>query len=249
MQRESGQVEKVVMQLRRMITAGEFAPGSRIAEIPVAQQLGVSRTPVRLALGQLEQEGLLISAPRRGFMVRQITITEIVDAFDVRGALEALACRLVVEKGLEVATRVELEECVELGAELLAKGHFVDEDAKRWSDMNQRFHHAIVRAARNEPLAHALAYNARLPLVAPGAIAFKMQSMEVSYRYMSASQAEHQDILEALKRRQASRAEALALEHAYKSRENLRASLADAQRRSAFPQLAARGLAEDLHKG
>lgn len=237
MQNEDSQVEKVILQLRRMITAGEFAPGSRIAEIPVAQQLGVSRTPVRLALGQLEQEGLLVSTPRRGFVVREITSTEIADAFEVRGALEGLACRLVVEKGLEVASRIELEECIALGDAMLAKGHFVDEDARRWSEMNQRFHQAIVRAARNEPLANALAYNARLPLVAPGAIAFKMQSMEISYRYMSAAQTEHKDILEALKSRQASRAEALIVEHAYKSRQNLRSSLADAQRRTVFPTL------------
>lgn len=237
MHSDDRQVEKVILQLRRMLTAGEFPPGSRIPEVPIAERLGVSRTPVRLALGHLEQEGLLVSAPRRGFMVRQITITEIVDAFDVRGALEGLACRLAIEKGIDIATRVALEECTAEGHMMLAKGHFVDDDAKRWSEMNQRFHQTLVKAARNEPLAQAIAYNARLPLVAPGAIAFKMQSMEVSYRYMSAAQAEHCDILDAVRQHQAVRAEALIREHAYKSRENLRASLQDAQQQAAFPAL------------
>lgn len=231
------QVEKVTVQLRRMLMAGEFQPGSRIPEVPLAERLGVSRTPVRLALGKLEQDGLLVSEPRRGFMVRKITVQEIVDAYDVRGALEALAGRLAIERGITIATRITMEECIAQGQEMLAKGHFVDDDAKPWSEMNERFHMAIVKAAHNEPLVNALAFNARLPLVSPGAIAFKAQSLEVSYRYMSIAQQEHCDILDAVRNRQAVRAESLLREHAYKSRENLRASLQGAQQSLQFPVL------------
>ncbi|MBK8063820.1 MAG: GntR family transcriptional regulator [Betaproteobacteria bacterium] len=129
MQPSERQVEKVTLQLRQMIMSGEFAPGARIAEIPLAQRLGVSRTPVRLALGLLEQESLVVSSPRRGFVVREITISEIVDAFDVRGALEALACQRALEHGLDGATRAALMDCVAEGDRLLAKGHFDEADA------------------------------------------------------------------------------------------------------------------------
>lgn len=218
-----------------MLTTGEFPPGSRVPEVPVAERLGVSRTPVRLALSHLEQEGLLVSLPRRGFAVREIPVTEIFDAYDVRGVLEGLACRLAIERGIEVATRVELEECLGLGESMLEKGHFVEEDTVRWSEMNARFHQAFVKASCNEPLANAIAYNARLPLVAPDAIAFKLQRLEISYRYMSTAQQEHRDIMDAVRNRQGARAEALLREHAYKSRENLRVSLHEAGQKVHLP--------------
>lgn len=225
MQSTERQVEKVTLQLRQMIMAGEFAPGARIAEIPLAQRLGVSRTPVRLALGLLEQESLVVSSPRRGFVVREITVDEIMDAFDVRGSLEALACQKALERGLEGATRATLLDCLAEGERLLGKGHFDEVDTKQWAAMNARFHEAIVGAARNKALAAALEFNSRLPLVAAGAIAFNTQSLEASYQNMHGVQAEHRDIVDALMRGQAGRAEALVREHAFKSREKLRARL------------------------
>jgi len=218
-----------------MLLAGEFAPGSRIAEIPLAERLGVSRTPVRLALGVLEREGLLHSSPRRGFVVREITVAEIAEAFDVRGVLEGMACRLAIERGLEVETRVAMETCLEEGERMLAKGHFTEEDPPRWSAMNARFHDAIARASGSRPLAEAIAFNGRLPLVAAGAIAFNVQGLDASYRNMQAAQAEHRDLFDAMRKGEASRAEALAREHAYKSRENLRRGLERA--RAAQPQM------------
>ncbi len=231
MQSTERQVEKVTLQLRQMIMAGEFAPGARIAEIPLAKRLGVSRTPVRLALGLLEQESLVVSSPRRGFVVREITVSEIVDAFDVRGALEALACQRALEHGLDDATGAELRECVAEGDRLLAKGHFDEADTKQWAAMNARFHAAIVKAARNKALSAALEFNSRLPLVAAGAIAFNTQTLEASYQNMQGVQGEHRDIVDALLRGQAGRAESLVREHAFKSREKLKARLESARAR------------------
>ncbi|MBK8063821.1 MAG: FCD domain-containing protein [Betaproteobacteria bacterium] len=90
--------------------------------------------------------------------------------------------------------------------------------------MNARFHTAIVDAARNKALAAALEFNSRLPLVAAGAIAFNTQSLDVSMN-MQGVQSEHRDIVDALLRGQAGRAESLVREHAFKSREKLRARL------------------------
>lgn len=213
-----------------MVIEGVFGPGTRVAEIPLAERLGVSRTPVRAALAILEREGLLVSAPRRGFTVREITAGEIVDAFEVRGALEGLACRIAIEKGVSADALTALGECVQEGERLLAKGLFGESDTQNWSAMNERFHAVIVQAGGNVPLANALAYNNRLPLVPAGAIAFHSTNLELAFGYMKHAQAEHADIHQALVARQAARAEALVREHSYKSGQNLRKLLEDTRR-------------------
>jgi GntR family transcriptional regulator of vanillate catabolism len=225
MQSPERQVERVLLELRQMVLRGEFPTGSRVPEIPVAQRLGVSRTPVRLALGQLEQEGLLRSSPRRGFVVREITVRQIIDAFEVRGALEALACRLAIEKGVDADAMATLTACVEAGDRLIAKGRFSDADTVAWTDMNVLFHRTIVEAAKNEPLSEAVATNARTPLVAPGALPFIPESLDTSFQNMVGVQAEHRSIADAIARGQATRASSLSEEHAMRARDRLRVKL------------------------
>jgi GntR family transcriptional regulator of vanillate catabolism len=231
MQGSERQTERVILELRRMILAGEFPPGSRVAEIPLAERLGVSRTPVRLALEALERDGLVTSAPRRGFAVREITVAEIVDAYEVRGALEGLAARLAVERGIAHQTRVTLQQCVEEGDRLLAKGRFDSSDIGPWSEMNARLHAAIIEASRNEPLASAHRHNSRLPLVAAGPFSFGSDTLAESYRNRLTDQEQHRDIVDAMLNGQAGRAEALLKEHSHKARENLKAVLARARER------------------
>ena len=83
----------VLAALRQLIVDGRYPPGTRLAEIPVAAALGVSRTPVRLAFRTLEQEGLLRKSGKRGLEVRAFTEADVLCAVEVRGALEGLAAR------------------------------------------------------------------------------------------------------------------------------------------------------------
>lgn len=83
-----------------MIISGELEGGARIAEIPTAELLGVSRQPVRIAFRLLEQEGLLIKNPTRGYTVREISGKLVHDALEVRGVLEGLAAKTLAEQGL-----------------------------------------------------------------------------------------------------------------------------------------------------
>ena len=96
----SSQVDKVVGELRGRILAGQLPPGSRVLEMDYSRQLDVSRTPLRIALGELEKEGLLERLPTRGFRVRSFTMGQIGDAVDVRGVLEGMAARLAAERPL-----------------------------------------------------------------------------------------------------------------------------------------------------
>src|SRR6267143_1799346 len=78
---------------------GTLMPGQRVAEAPLAERLGMSRTPVRQALPLLAQEGLLMEHETRGFVVRAFTEADIVDSIDLRGLLEGYAVRRLAERG------------------------------------------------------------------------------------------------------------------------------------------------------
>src|SRR5215469_14283794 len=93
----TSQVSRAIQGLRAMLLSGEFRPGERIPEIPVASRLGVSRSPLRLALQRLEHEGLVKALPK-GFAVCGFSVDEIWDAVETRGVLEGAAARLAAER-------------------------------------------------------------------------------------------------------------------------------------------------------
>jgi GntR family transcriptional regulator, vanillate catabolism transcriptional regulator len=90
---------RALLRLRELILRGEFAPGERMSELRLVETLGVSRTPLRLALAALEHEGLLRSAGSRGYVVREFTQADISDAIELRGVLEGTAARFAAERG------------------------------------------------------------------------------------------------------------------------------------------------------
>src|SRR5205814_7073708 len=94
---------RAIVRIREMILRGELAAGARVAEAPLAQLLGMSRTPVRQALPVLAQEGLLGEHETRGYVVRGFSSADILDAVDLRGGLEGLAVR-GVEDGCDCRT-------------------------------------------------------------------------------------------------------------------------------------------------
>src|ERR1700733_4559939 len=98
-------ITRAVLRLRELILSGEFEAGERMSELPLVERLGVSRTPVRLALAELEHEGLLARLPGGGYAVREFTLREIEEAVELRGVLEGTAARFAAERG---ATRREL---------------------------------------------------------------------------------------------------------------------------------------------
>src|SRR5215813_12762036 len=91
---------RAIVRIREMILRGQLTSGRRVAEAPLAEMLGMSRTPVRQALPVLAQEGLLAEHETRGYVVRGFTTADILDAIDLRGVLEGLAARRVAERGI-----------------------------------------------------------------------------------------------------------------------------------------------------
>jgi GntR family transcriptional regulator of vanillate catabolism len=221
----ASRIETVTTRLHQMILAGDLNPGARLVELSLAKRLGVSRTPLRIALGELEKQGLLERLPTRGFKVREFPLEQVAYAIDVRGVLEGMAARIVAERGIDAATQCELEQCIAEGRELtdIPPGGVID--PMRWAAMNARFHWAIVRAARNPALTSALEHNERIPLATAATITFSSAVQDVVYALLRRAHEDHVSLLEAITRREGARAEALFREHAYRSRENKQALL------------------------
>jgi len=217
--------EDIIVTLRELIASGAFAPGQRLAEIPVAARLGVSRTPVRRALALLAGEGLLAPAGARGYLVRAFTFKDILDSIEVRGLLEGMAARLVAESGISETLRTRLDACIGEGDDILkAPEHDAQADA-RWSRMNSRFHSVIMEACGNRALIEALTRNDKLPFAAagalPGAESVDTDLRERHREVLRQAQFQHRAIFDALRERQGARAEALMREHALQAHRNI----------------------------
>ena len=205
----------VVATLRQLILEGRYPPGTRLAEIPVAHALGVSRTPVRLAFRTLSQEGLLHRAGKRGLEVRAFTETDVLCAVEVRGVLEGLAARRLAEAGLQPELLAQLQRCLDDGEQVLASGRLSARDVDRWSEMNRRFHSAIVGSVGSRVIGDAIARNNHLPFAAADSIALDKRAPGAEHRKLQLAQLQHRLIVEALRRGESARAETLMREHAY----------------------------------
>jgi DNA-binding GntR family transcriptional regulator len=136
----------VVDALRDAIVAGTLSPGEKLSEARLAQRFGVSRTPVREALKQLEAERLVSIERRRGTFVKQFTRREVIELYDVRAALEGMAARLCAER--------RSEECAARVRQAYSRmSDAVDrDDASGFLREDQRLHELIFEGAGNDRL-------------------------------------------------------------------------------------------------
>lgn len=205
----------VVARLRRRIIDGLYPPGARLTEDGVAEALGVSRTPVRLALRTLEQEGLLHKTGKRGLVVRAFSEADVLCALEVRGALEGLAARRLAERGLPPEVAAALQQAVAQGQALLAKGHLTEDDIGRWSALNRDFHATLVGAAGSPVIGDAIARNNHLPFASADSITLDTQALDREHQKLRVAQLHHELVLDALQQGESARVEMLMREHAY----------------------------------
>ena len=92
----------VFENLRGAIVEGRLKPGQRLMEVQLAEQLGVSRTPVREAIRKLELEGLVVMLPRKGAYVANMSLKDLIDVLEIRASLEGLAASLAAERITEI---------------------------------------------------------------------------------------------------------------------------------------------------
>jgi GntR family transcriptional regulator of vanillate catabolism len=204
-----------------MILRGDLGPGERLGEVALAERLGVSRTPIRQALPALAREGLLAPAGARGYVVRAFSARDVLEALDVRGALEGLAARLVAERGVSPGLLGELRLCLADGDAIFARGYLLEADESRYGELNGRFHGLIVEAAGSRAIADALARNDHVPFAAARAVAFDRLDKVSMFDILRYAHRQHHAIAQALEGGEGARAEALMREHLAPVKESL----------------------------
>ena len=139
--------EIVLHELRNAIFENKLKQGDRLVENIIASSMGVSRTPVREALRQLEIEGLAINVPRKGTIVTGIAIEDAMEIYDLREVLEGLAVRNAC---LNIS-RLEIRRLKEIIA-------FMEEDidSKEYEDIHKEFNEIILKASKNKRLVSQL---------------------------------------------------------------------------------------------
>ena len=142
--------EVVSETLRQAIKDGVLKPGERLMEIQLADELGVSRTPIREAIRKLELEGFVVMVPRRGTYVADISLKDIAQVFEIRSALEELAAGLAAE-------RITPDELEYLERILVEINEYIDNDEfDKIVDADVRFHDVLYHASRNQRLVDIL---------------------------------------------------------------------------------------------
>ncbi|NLP40914.1 MAG: GntR family transcriptional regulator [Veillonellaceae bacterium] len=192
--------EVVCEALREAIISGVLKPGERLMEIQLAEELGVSRTPVREAIRKLELEGFVIMILRRGTYVADLSIKDINEVFEVRTSLEVLAAGLATER----ITDDELEKMERL---LVHIGEYIEKgDMDKIVEADSQFHDILYQATRNDRLVQIIS-NLREQLTR-----FRSISMAYPGRLKNTLE-EHSRLVEALAARDQQLAERLATEH------------------------------------
>lgn len=211
-------IEPVYQQLRRLIIQGAYPPGARLVEERLAQDLGVSRTPVRQALARVAAEGLVWIYPNRGAVVRTFTPDDLIQAYDLRAVLEGYAAYQAARR-IDAAQLAVLEhEAAALERSMQQTFASREEEVHALVAHNQVFHDTIVRASGNARLADLL------PLVVDVPLQFRSFSWYTDEE-RRLSNFFHRSILHALHTRDPDRARALMQEHIYRGRDFLLMSL------------------------
>jgi len=175
--------ESAYEAIRDGVLGGRYAPGDQLVEARLAEQLGVSRGPVREALRRLCEEGLLVDVLHRGTFVRDLGPADMIDIYNVRIGLECVAVRLVIRSGRSLHPLAHLVEEMRVAA--------LAGDLKRLSMLEFRFHETLCDLSGNALLAsvfHSISTQVRMALALDNA----------AYPDPVQIAAEHEPVLEAL---------------------------------------------------
>jgi GntR family transcriptional regulator, vanillate catabolism transcriptional regulator len=230
------QTQKGLVALRQRILSGAIPGGTRLFEVALAEELAISRTPIRAALSRLAEEGLLERAQGGGFVVRTFALADVVDTIDLRGVLEGTAARYAAERGAPDADVAQARGILRDIDRVLASQNI---DMEAYSALNTQFHACLASMAQSPILTRELARITALPFASPSAFLEDHDRIDTLQRTLATAQSQHWAILEAIIGRESGRAESLAREHARAARRNVEFLLTqEAVRREGVASLA-----------
>jgi DNA-binding GntR family transcriptional regulator len=203
----------VYEELKRMILSGKIEQGARINESELAKDMRISRGPVREACRLLENSGLVKFIPNMGTFIQTVDRQELADLYDIQAALDALAGEKAAKKfqASNLTTLIPLIEKMEILAE--------NEDEKKYSDLNLKFHFSIIKISGNRRLHDLYESNHMKTALFQNALVAGNKSR------LKKSQEEHKMIVAALTHNDCQKASALARFHALSDKSALLAVL------------------------
>jgi GntR family transcriptional regulator of vanillate catabolism len=182
----NSQTTRATLGLRELLLNGAFKPRERVPELRLVEELGVSRTPLRIALMTLEREGLLETLPGCGFVVHEFTPTDIDDAIELRGVLEGTAARLAAER-LESEDELETLRGRCLALDDVARTPSV-ETVLEYVRLNEDLHQAFRALAKSPQLGRALEHVLALPFAPPSALLMVHAALPESWEILLVAQ-------------------------------------------------------------
>jgi DNA-binding GntR family transcriptional regulator len=208
-------VDAVYNVLRQAILSSMMKPGERLNVEELAEKLGVSLTPVRQAIQQLANEGLIEIKPRSGTFVASLSVRDVEETFDIRCALECLAA----EKAVEHLSRDDVKRLKEL-LKSLRKPIRNEEDRKNHERDNLEFHKVLIRASGNQRLAEMYEeLNAHIKIA-------RIHRGEANWPSRQAEeQSEHERIVAALEQRDAAEVVRALRQHIQRAKDALLSSI------------------------
>ncbi len=199
---------RVFHHLREDILSGKYKEGDELKEVAIGEELGVSRTPVREAFRQLELEGLIQIIPNKGAYVTGITEKDVKDIYMIRSLLEGLCARWACEH-ITDAQMEEMEENIYLSKFHAQKGHL-----EQLAELDNRFHEILYEACNSKMLEHQLRdFHEYVLRVRKKTLANVNRGPK--------SNEEHELLMEAIKAKDADKAEKLANMHMINAYENM----------------------------
>ncbi len=193
--------QKAVENVREMILNGVLKPGERLILEDLAKDLNMSRLPIREAIRQLQAEGLITVINHKGTFVSKLTTKDVQDVYKIRSILEGEAAKL----GTKLISQDDIKK-MESILELMEQNNLAAYGPKNWLNMNEKFHLILYEATGNQRIVKMISNlmvetssYVRLAVIIEG-----QKPRAKSY---------HRKILEAVKKRDGEKAEALTKEH------------------------------------
>lgn len=221
----SSQTARATLSLRELLLEGKFTPGERIREVPLAEELGVSRIPLRIALERLANEGLLEVRPTTGFVVPQFSVNDIYDAIHLRGLMEGSAAKLAAER---VKDPREVAALHALSYEMIAlvqRRTLTLECLASYIELNSQFHAELLHLSGSRILRRAMEHVCSLPFASPSSF-LRRHYLAPQFREMFLLALDHhRGVADAIVNHDGNRAESIMHEHADLAWRNLEFAL------------------------